>query len=77
MTKRNVEALLQDYDTTPVEALSGALRIVLGRPGAAWPELIAAAQFPDTRTAALLLGEERALDALASELNELRGLATD
>lgn len=63
------------YDAEPVEALAAALRTVLERPEAAWPELIAAAQIPDTRAAALLIGEERALDALAAELNELRGLA--
>ena len=77
LTKSDVEVLLADYDIEPVEAVATALRIVLGRPEAAWPELIAAAQFPDTRAAALLIGEERALDALAAELNELRSLATD
>ncbi len=76
LTKRDVETLLASYDADPIGALSAALRIVLQRPGAAWPELIEAARFSDTRTAALLLGEERAFDALAAELNELRKLAT-
>jgi hypothetical protein len=45
---------------------------VLDRPDATWPELVAAAGFPDTRAAALLVGEEGALDRLAAELNEVR-----
>jgi hypothetical protein len=75
LRKRHVESLLAGYDDDPVAALTGALRIVLERPDATWPELVAAAGFPDTRTAALLVGEEGALDALASELNELRDLS--
>ena len=51
-----------------------ALRVVLGRPANTWPELVAAAGFDDTRRAALLIGEERALDTLAAELNEHRTL---
>ena len=74
LTKRAVEELLVAYDADPVGALTVALRTVLDRPGAAWPELVAAGGFADTRRAALLLGEERALDALAAELNERRSL---
>jgi hypothetical protein len=47
---------------------------VLDRPTAQWPELVAAAAFTDTRAAALLLGDQRSLDELASELNELRSV---
>ncbi|MCU1368134.1 MAG: hypothetical protein JWL72_873 [Ilumatobacteraceae bacterium] len=39
-----------------------------------WPELVGAARFSDSRSAALLVGEQRTLDELAAELNELRGL---
>lgn len=74
MSKRDVESLLAGYDAEPVLALTAALRIALERDGS-WPELIAATGFTDTRKAALLLGEEGALDGLASELNELRGPA--
>ena len=74
LTKRAVEELLVAYDADPVGALTVALRTVLDRPGATWPELVAAGGFADTRRAALLLGEERALDALAAELNERRSL---
>ena len=72
MRKADAEALLDTYGIDPVGALTVALRTVLERPDAAWPELVAAARFADTRTAALLIGEERALDELATELNELR-----
>jgi hypothetical protein len=69
-----VEALLSAYDDDSVAALSAALRIVLERNEAVWPELVAAAEFTETRTAALLVGEQGALDELARELNELRTL---
>ena len=75
MTKRNVEALLGSYDDDPVAALTAALRIVLERADDSWPELVRAARFSDTRAAALLLGEQTALDDLARDLNELRTLA--
>lgn len=74
LTKRRVEELLAGYDADPVGSLTVALRVVLEREGATWPELVAAGGFDDTRRAALLLGEERALDALATELNERRTL---
>ena len=75
LTKHAVEQLLEAYDLDPVGALTTALRVVLDRPGATWPELVAVLDVDDTRRAALLLGEERALDALAAELNERRTLA--
>lgn len=74
LNKRQVERLLADYDAGPVEALCVALRIVLARPDATWPELVAAARFTDTRAAALVVGEQLALDQLTAELNELRDL---
>ena len=66
--------LLGTYDQDPVAALTRALRSVLERPDGGWPELVGAAGFTDSRAAALLLGEQRALDDLAAELNELRTL---
>ena len=63
------------YDDDPVAALTSALRRVLDQPDATWPELVASAGFSDTRTAALLIAEEGALDELAREMNELRELA--
>ena len=74
LAKRHVESLLADYDDDPVAALTVALRIVLEQPDATWPELVARAGLPDTQCAALLVGEEGALDALTRTLNELRAL---
>lgn len=72
--KRNVERLLATYDGDPSAALADALRIVLGMPEASWTQLLAAAPFDDTRRHALERLDQRALDALARELNELRTL---
>ena len=69
-----MEALLGSYDDDPIAALTAALRIVLDRADDSWPELIRAGDFTETRAAALLVGDQGALDALAGELNELRAL---
>ena len=74
MKKAHVEALLGDYDTDPIGALTAALRIVLDEPVGDWDSLLAAAKFSDTRRARLQLGEQGALDELAAELNEAREL---
>jgi len=74
LSKRDVEALLSNYDAAAVAALTVALGRVLDQSGATWPELLNIAPFTDTRRAALLVGEQGALDALAAELNELRSL---
>jgi hypothetical protein len=66
--------MLGAYDAEPIGALTTALRLVLDRPAAPWPELVGALDVTDTRRAALLLGEERTLDALVAELNEHRTL---
>lgn len=50
------------------------MRTVLEQPDLGWATLVRAAGFSDTRSAALLVGEQGALDALAAELNELRTL---
>ena len=65
---------MTDHD--PIAALTQALRRVLDRTDLGWPALVQAAGFSDTRSAALLVGEQGALDALAGELNELRSLST-
>ncbi|MCU1500863.1 MAG: hypothetical protein JWM12_217 [Ilumatobacteraceae bacterium] len=74
LRKIDVERMLAGYDDDPVRTLTVALRIVLDRPDATWPELVAALPMTDSRRAALLLGEERTLDALVAELNERRDL---
>ncbi len=69
--------MLREFDADPIGTLTIALRVVLERGDATWPELVAAAQLTDTRSVALLVGEHRALDELATELNELRTLDRD
>lgn len=74
LAKRDVERLLGGYDTDPVGALTVALRVVLVRPGASFDELLAVADLPLERRSALAARDLDALDDLARELNELRGL---
>ena len=74
LTKAEAAALLRDYDSDPSRALGSALGAVLGLTDHTWAEMLAAAPISDTRRAALLSGDERALDDLAAELNELRTL---
>ncbi|MBI4882734.1 MAG: hypothetical protein HY826_01615 [Actinobacteria bacterium] len=76
LNKRHVEALLGNYDAQPIVALTAALRVVLDEPDADWQALIGASGLPAERRQRLLAGEQAALDLLARELNELRGLAT-
>jgi hypothetical protein len=74
LRKRDVEALLADYDGDPVGALTVALRRLLDRPDASFDELVAGAGFDVERCHALVLRDVDALDALAAELNERRRL---
>jgi hypothetical protein len=78
LTKRDVEHLLAAFDHDPVAALADALRRVLDQPSLDWPELLACAAERRLLTGgerdALLGGDLGALDQLAGELNELRGL---
>lgn len=70
-----MEELFGTYDADPIRALSVALRAVLDEPAdTAWPELLARATITDSLRAALLNGEQAALDALAADLNEFRSL---
>ncbi len=74
LKKAHVEALLRDFDGQPIPALTTALRVVLDEPNAAWQTLVSASGLPIERRQRLLAGEQAALDALVSELNENRGL---
>lgn len=73
--KAQVEALLADYDAAPIEALTVALRIALGAPQLDWMALLDLADFEDARRQRLQLGDQAALDELATELNEVRCVA--
>ncbi len=75
LKKKDVEALLRDYDSDPIGALTAALRVVLDQPDANWLVLLSAANLPDRRLQRLQDGDQTALDELAAELNETRDLA--
>ena len=75
LKKAHVEALLRDYDTDPIGALTTALRVVLDQPGGEWKSLLSTAKLSEPRRERLQAGEQGALDELAGELNEARGLA--
>lgn len=77
LTKADAVALLDTFDADPVAALTTALRRVLVLPDATWTELVEATGWSDARQLAVRSGDQRALDELAQELNELRTLATD
>jgi hypothetical protein len=72
LRKRDVEVMLDAYDTDPIGALTAALRLVFDAPAEAWVELIA--RFPDSRRHGLLARNQTALDELFTDLNELREL---
>lgn len=74
LTKRDVEELLASYDADARTALTAALARVLDLPNASWAQLLDAAPFTETRRAALAAGDQRELDRLAAELNEMRTL---
>ncbi len=74
LKKAHVERLLADYDADPMGALTVSLRIVLDRSDANWTELLDAAPIDADRRRRLVAADERALDQLAAELNERRGL---
>jgi hypothetical protein len=78
LSKRDVELLLRTYDTDPIAALSVALQRLLGRSEAGFDQLldqlVRDGLLTVERQVALLRRDEVALDALATELNEMRDL---
>jgi hypothetical protein len=80
LTKRDVEHLLDDYDSDPVAALTRALARVHDDDDAAargidaFDDLVQRSEFEANTTTALLARDIRAMDDLARYLNERRGL---
>lgn len=75
LKKRDVEVMLDHYDTDPVAALTDALRVALDRPDLDFTALVKLAGFSCARRIRLQAQEPAALDELLTELNELRTLA--
>ena len=73
LKKREVEALMSEFDTHPIDALTKALRVVLGFPNATWEHLVM--HLPQSRREALERGDTDAFDLLAAEMNETRTVA--
>lgn len=74
LSKLDVELLLATYDDDPIEALSRALSILVGREGLGFDQLLVEAGLSEARTAMLMAREQGALDELLAELNERRTL---
>jgi hypothetical protein len=74
LAKRDVELMLATYDEDPIDALSRALSILIGREGLGFDQLLVEAGLSEARTALLMGREQRALDELLAELNERRTL---
>jgi len=72
LTKRDVQALMADYDSDPVAALTAALRVVLDRPDGDWTGLVKAAGFGCAQRIRLQAADPSALDELLIDLNETR-----
>jgi hypothetical protein len=75
LKKVHVEALLSDFDSDPVGALTRALRVTLDKPDDEWLALLSRAPLSPIRRDRLRAAEQAALDELAAELNEQRQLA--
>lgn len=73
LTKSEVELLLDSIDTDPVQAVTRALRVVLGRPHTDFIDLVALLPCSDDVRIRLLDADTTALDDLAKDLNESRG----
>lgn len=72
LAKRDVEKLMNDYDSDPRLALQTALRVVSGRPHSSFETLVRLLGLPND----LPTGDVVAMDRLARDLNENRGLPT-
>jgi hypothetical protein len=70
LSKRDVETLMNSYDSNPRDALEEALRVVTGRHRSSFETLVQLLQLPRD----LIEGHAAALDSLARELNEDRQL---
>ncbi len=75
LRKTQVEALLTNYDSAPIDTLTTALRIALDAPTLDWAALVVSADLPHDLSEGLRRGDPAALDQLAAELNELREVA--
>jgi hypothetical protein len=74
LSKRDVEALLSEYDNNPVGALHHALKILLTDCPSDWKLAIDLLDVDDAEKQSLREGNVAALDSLAKRFVETRGL---
>jgi hypothetical protein len=74
LRKADVRRMLERFDRDPVGALTVALAAILEISAPDWNQLVALCGFAPDRVDALQRGDQRALDQLAVDLNELRSL---
>jgi hypothetical protein len=74
LSKRDVEALLSEYDNNPVGALHQALRVLLTDCPSDWNAAIGLLDIDDANKQSLRDGNIAALDSLAKHFVETRGL---
>lgn len=72
LSKRDVERMLDEYDSDPLAALLTAMRIVIGRPFATWQTAALECGASANKQQQLLNFDLGAFDDLARELNETR-----
>ena len=72
LSKRDVERMLDEFDRSPQDALLTAMRIVIGRPNAAWNTAVLEYCDDAKKRQQLLNFEQSGLDDLVRELNETR-----
>lgn len=74
LSKRDVEALLAEYDNSPTESLLIALRILFPQQPSTWDEAVSLLDVDDTTKTALRNADTQALDALVKQFVETRAL---
>lgn len=74
LSKRDVEALLAEYDKDPVSSLLAALQLLLPESPSNWEEAINALSIDDATKRHLLDHSIDALDSLVKQLVETRSL---
>ena len=74
LSKRDVEALLGEYDNNPVASLHTALRVLIPICPDNWSATVALLSVSEEQKNDLRAGKIEALDALVKQLVENRGL---
>ena len=74
LSKRDVEALLAEYDKDPVSSLLSALQLLLPERPSNWEEAISALSIDDAKKQELRSHSIDALDSLVKQLVETRSL---